>query len=94
MKTKEFIHKEKEVCKLCEKEIDTDTEEWIAVIEYYDGSQTSIALYHKKCLNDLMKGKGDVVKNKFEERLKDFISRMFPKGLPQFKNAFSEGVVA
>lgn len=72
MITKKIKHNEKETCKLCKKEIDTSKDNWCAIIDYAEDSQISIGFYHRNCLNDLLKGKGEVMRKNFEEKLRNF----------------------
>ena len=74
---KQFVHKLKEICKLCEKEIDTGKDEWVSLIDYIGNKQIAIGFFHKKCLQDLIQGKGEIIKQRFEDKLGKFVKKMF-----------------
>jgi len=74
---KQFIHKSEEVCKLCQKQINTKIEDWVSLIDYSGKKQTAIGFYHRKCLTDLFQGKGEVIRKKFEDKLGMFVKKMF-----------------
>ena len=74
---KKFIHQEKEVCKICNKEINTKIDDWVAVVDFKGKTQIVAKFYHRKCLDDLFKGKGEVIRKNFEEKLKSFTKKMF-----------------
>jgi len=67
---------EVEVCKLCKKPIDTLKDEWATIIEYASENQTAIGFYHKLCLKNFMSGNVSVIKDKFEDRLKNFTHKI------------------
>jgi len=75
--TKKFEHNKMEECKLCKKEINTLKDEWVALIDYNGKKQVSIGFNHRKCLKDLFEGKGEVIKQRFEEKLGEFVKKMF-----------------
>lgn len=77
MNQKKFYHQSVEICKICGKEIDTSKNEWAAVIDYNGKKQIRIGFYHRKCLNDLLKGKMEVMKQKFKEKLSQFTKDFF-----------------
>lgn len=74
---KKFIHKGKEICKLCGKDVDTARDEWVSLIDYFGKKQTAIGVYHRKCLTDLVQGRGEGIRKKFEEKLGEFTKKMF-----------------
>jgi len=67
---------EKKICRICNKNIDVNKEEWAVVIDYSKKEQIGIGFYHRKCLNDLLKGKTEILINKFKDKLKTFTKEM------------------
>jgi hypothetical protein len=74
---KKFIHKEKEICNLCHKEINTNIDDWTAITDFKGKTQIITKFYHRKCLTDLVEGKGAVIRKNFEEKLGAFTKKMF-----------------
>jgi hypothetical protein len=74
---KKFIHKEKEVCGLCNHEINTNIDLWSAITDLEGKKQLVTKFYHRKCLTDLVTGKGAVIRKNFEDKLRLFTSKMF-----------------
>lgn len=77
--TKKFQHEKIVECKLCNKSINTDEDLWVALIDYERKKQIATGFYHRDCLDDLMKGKGEIIRKKFEERLGKFVKEIFSK---------------
>jgi hypothetical protein len=73
---KKFNHNEIEVCNLCKKPINTLKEEWATIIEYIEEHQTSIKFYHKICLVNFMKGNVKIIRDNFENKLKNFTGKI------------------
>lgn len=73
---KEFTHKSKEICRICEKEINTIFDEWAVIVDYEAEDQTGKGFYHRKCLNDLIKGQAELIQQQFKEKLTDFARSM------------------
>lgn len=74
---KKFIHKEKEICLLCHKEINTNIDDWTAITDLKGKTQVITKFYHRKCLTDLIQGKGETIRKNFEEKLRAFTQKMF-----------------
>lgn len=74
---KEFEHKKIEICYICKKEINTDFDDWAALVDYRMQKQTAIGFYHRKCLNDLVKGQGKVIQQRFQNKLMGFVKGIF-----------------
>lgn len=70
---KQFEHKRKEPCNICKKVIDTTKDEWATVIDFAKKKQTSIKFYHRSCLVDLVTGQGEIIKDRFREKLQAFV---------------------
>ncbi len=70
---KKFQHERKEICKICEREIDTDIDLWVALIDYNGKKKIAIGFYHKNCLNDLIKRKLKIIENKWKEKMSDMV---------------------
>jgi len=70
---KQFEHNEIETCRLCKKPINTNLQDWVALIDYSGKKQINIGFYHNFCLDDLIKGQGQVIKKRFEEQLKNTV---------------------
>lgn len=87
---KNFLHKEIEPCRICDKPINTLKDEWSSVIEYFGKQQTAIDFYHKKCLTDLINGNVNIIKEKFEDKLKGFVGKMLGGNLRNFAGGFNE----
>ena len=77
---KEFVHKEVEICNLCEKPIYTNEDNWVALIDYTAKTETILKFYHRKCLNDLMKGSSKILEEKFKKKLGGFVKGILGKG--------------
>lgn len=73
---KQIEHKEKEICKLCDKEIDTTFDDWAILVDYEAAEQIKIGFYHRKCFSDLITAQGKIIQQKFEERLRNFTQRI------------------
>ena len=73
---KKFKHNKKEICKICNKEIDMKKDNWAVVVDYSGKKQIATGFYHRKCLNDLLKGKTEILVNKFQDKLKTFTKGM------------------
>lgn len=69
---KKFKHEKIETCLLCKKPVETDFHDWVALIDYDAEEQVSKAFYHRKCLTDLIQGQGEVIRQKFEDKLRKF----------------------
>jgi len=76
---KKFKHNRKEICKLCDKEIDTSVDYWASLIDYEGKRQTQIMFYHRDCLKDLIKGKVKVIENKWKEKMSDMVVNILGK---------------
>lgn len=87
---KEFEHKKIEICKLCKKEIDTELDDWATLIDYRMQNQRNIGFFHARCLNDLIKGQGKVIQERFKNKLFGTIGRIFGGGIPQEKEEMEE----
>lgn len=74
---KEFNHNEKEICLLCKKEIETPKDEWVAIADFEKQKLKVVKFYHRNCLNDLFRGKGEIIAKNFEEKLGKFVKKMF-----------------
>jgi len=44
------------ICRLCDKDINIKKEAWALLIDYMGEIKTEEGAYHKKCLNDVIKG--------------------------------------
>jgi len=66
---KQFTHYQTELCRICEKKINTNSDDWTVIIEYEGKDQTSKGFYHRKCLKDLIKGKVELIQQQFKEKL-------------------------
>lgn len=70
--------KEKQkICQLCKKEINTKKEAWCEVVDYTAEVKVGVGYYHRWCLNDIIKGKGEVIQKRFEEKLKNLTKGIF-----------------
>lgn len=88
---KKFNHNKIEKCRLCNKDINTNSDEWAVIIDYSKKKQTATGFYHKNCLRDLILGKGEIIKRNFEEKLRNFTKNILgtvPQS--QFAEKFSE----
>jgi len=74
---KEFEHEKIETCRLCKKQIDTDTDNWNVLIDYSGKNQRVIGFTHVRCLTDLIKGEGKIIAEKFQNRLMGFVKGIF-----------------
>jgi len=74
---KEFEHKPKEICGLCNKEIDTGKDTWVALIDFEQQKKKAVKFYHRKCLTDLIQGKGKVIMQNFKDKLSTFTKDIF-----------------
>ena len=83
---KEITHNKKEMCILCNKEINTSIDEWSTLIEYRGDNQTSIEFYHKFCFKDFITAKGEILRRNFEERLGGFAKKIM--GNVNFNQSF------
>lgn len=73
---KKFSHNPNELCGLCHKKIDTKVDKWVSVVDL-DGKKVSVVkFYHNLCLNDLIKGKGQLIRENFQNKLKQFTKNM------------------
>jgi len=73
---KKFEHEEIEICILCGRGIATDMDGWVALIDYEGEKQDKIGFYHRNCLDDLIKGKGEVIQQKFRQSLGNVVGGM------------------
>ena len=73
---KKFEHNKIEICGLCKKEINTNLDLWVTIIDYDCFKQINLKFYHRECLNDLLKGKGKVIQENFKNKLKEFTERL------------------
>lgn len=73
---KKFEHKKIEVCNICQKNVNTSKDKWVAVIDYNKQKKMVTKFYHLTCLNDLLQGRIEVIQHKFEDRLKGFLKRV------------------
>jgi len=78
-KQKKFKHNIIEKCKLCDKEINTSEEDWAVLIDYSKSKETSIGFYHKICFKNLLEKNVKVIQDKFQDRLGDFVQKVFGK---------------
>ncbi len=76
---KKFQHYRKEICKICNKEIDTETDIWAVIIDYEGNKKYGIGFYHRNCLVDLIKGKVKVIENKWKEKMSDMVISIMRK---------------
>ena len=74
---KEFEHKEFEICKLCNKPVNTNKDNWAVLIDYTGKEKIAIGFYHRFCFQDMIKAKGEILQKNFEERLGKFTRRIF-----------------
>lgn len=67
---KEFQHRRKEKCGICEKPIDTTRDQWAAIIDLIGDKIMNVKFYHNNCLKDLITGKGKRLFDKVETDFK------------------------
>ena len=58
-----------EKCLLCKKEIDTKRSTFCELIDYIGQVKDSTGYYHRQCLNDLIKEKGEMIQNKMRDEI-------------------------
>jgi len=76
---KKFQHSRKEICKICNKKIDTELDFWAVIIDYEGNKKYGISFYHRDCLTDPIKGKVKVIENKWKEQATDMVVRILNK---------------
>jgi len=87
---KEFQHNVRELCGLCDKEILTDKDRWVALIDYEGKEELKEAFYHRVCLTDLIRGKGKIIAEKFKKNVMGAARNIFSRinqGNTEFKLA-------
>lgn len=80
---KEFVHKDVELCPLCKKEIITKTQSWVAVIDYLGENHQKTGVYHRVCLDDLLKAKGEIVQDRLRNSVGKTIRGLFGGQMPK-----------
>ncbi|MBA7490715.1 hypothetical protein ES702_01258 [subsurface metagenome] len=74
---KEFVHRDIEFCKICKKEVLTKTQKWVAVIDYLGENHIKTGIYHRDCLDDLLKAKGKMIQDKFKKGVANTVRNLF-----------------
>ena len=74
---KEFVHRDIETCKICKKEVLTKTQTWVAVIDYLGDNHVGTGIYHRSCLDDLLKAQGKVISDKFKKGVSNTVRNLF-----------------
>lgn len=69
MPLKKFIHKWKEICGITQKQIDTQQEEWSAIIEFHGSEIRSVAYYKSEYLKELIKGNKEKIVSHLSDRI-------------------------
>jgi hypothetical protein len=86
MKNKNFNHKDFEECCLCNKEINTLIEKWIALVDFDKDKIEKLKFYHRFCLNDLLLGQGKVISSNFQDEVKKAIGSLLKNIKPAVDN--------
>jgi len=73
IREKKFQHNRKEICKICEKEIDTELDFWAVIIDYEGNKKYGINFYHRDCLKDLIKGKVKIIESKWKKQMSEMV---------------------
>jgi len=73
MKQKTFQHKTIEECNLCSKDINTEKEKWVTLIDYDCNKLANAKFYHLNCIVNLIEEKSRIIEEKFKEKLKKFL---------------------
>lgn len=73
---KGFVHREVELCKICGKGVTTKIDTWVAIIDYLGENHSKTGVYHRECLNELLKGKMKVMQSKFK-KVGDSLKNLF-----------------
>lgn len=80
---KEFVHQDVEICKLCGKDVITKVQGWVVMVDYVGENHIQTGIYHKECLNDLIKGQGKVIQDKFKNYLIETLGKVFKNMKPE-----------
>ena len=79
MKQKKFQHSKEEICKICNKTINTEIDFWAVMIDYEGNKKYEIGFYHRDCLNDLIKGQVRILENKWKEKMSNMVVNIIGK---------------
>lgn len=80
---KAFVHRETEFCKICKKEVITKTQNWVAVIDYLGENHIKTGIYHRACLDDLLKGKQKIMQERLKKSIGSTLKNLFGTRTPQ-----------
>jgi hypothetical protein len=66
---KKFRHLEIEKCTLCNEEIYTSKDNWVALADYKSKVLWKINFYHNTCLNNLLIANAEIIEKNFKRKL-------------------------
>jgi len=71
-----------EKCSLCDKNINTQKDDWVALIDYQGKKMYAVKFYHNICLSDLLKGKGKIIEDNFKKEMNNMFGGVMKKIQP------------